>query len=93
MIESAKGYARDYNYVFRHLISEIGELEAAIWNYEKNSNHKNDNRKKIGFELLDIVFLACYMAEIFGVNLNDVTEERMDDIRKQYLFSELKIGD
>lgn len=89
-VEAKKKFRRDSNYVFRHMISEMGELDRAMWNTERFGTDRGDEPKDhalrtiIGFELLDVIFLACYMAEIYGIELNDLIRLRMLAISKEY---------
>lgn len=89
-IERAKGYVENPDKVFRHLVSEVGELDRAIFDWECLPEGEGQRlpamvlEKKIGFEVLDIIFLACYMAAIFRIDLNKITAERMVSIAKQY---------
>ena len=89
-VEAKKNFSRDHNLVFRHLVSELGELDARIWQYEKNTKAGINgsvltyDAKYIGYELVDIVFLACFLAEIFGVDLDDLIGERIEQIKNQY---------
>lgn len=84
-VEDYRGFSRDMRLVFAHMVEEIGELSRAIWEYEKEElqiDHPSPDG--IGMELLDIVFLACYLADILAADLNELIPERMDAIRKQY---------
>ena len=85
-VEKKKKYKRDYNYVFRHLISEIAELDAAIHQYERLGGAARHEWliKNIGNEIIDIIFLACYMADLFKIDLNKIAPERMKNIKIQY---------
>ena len=89
-IENHKKFKRDHNLIFRHIVSELGELDAKIFQYEKNvlaglnQTTRYLDSKDVGFELLDIVFLCCYMADVFNINLDDLIEERMGQIKEKY---------
>ena len=85
-VEDAKGFKRDVRLVFAHLIEEAGELSRAIWEYEKACGRGGMPRAddSVGTELLDIVFLACYLADILMVDLNALVPRRMAEIREEY---------
>lgn len=85
-VERKKNFVPYADKVFRHMVSEIGELDNRIYKWEKRSLKKDDwkLRRAIGFECIDVIFLACYMADIFKVNLNSITKKRMKDIARQY---------
>lgn len=99
-VEDTKGFVPNPDKVFRHLASELGELDAAMYEVDKISPQKitktldkemiqtKDLRNffcgKVGNELLDIIFLACYMADIYGVNLNKIAKKRAQDIMREY---------
>lgn len=87
-VETKKGFARNPDKVFRHIVSELGELDAAMYareqlvvSHQRLSPLPND---AIGDELLDIIFLACYMADLYAVDLNALARPRMAAIQKQY---------
>lgn len=84
-IEDHKHYKREVRLVFAHLVEEVGELSREIWEHEKDCLViERPDAKGIGSELIDIVFLACYLADILGIKLNDLIPERMSEIREQY---------
>ena len=81
-VETKKKFKRDFNYIFRHIVSEVGELDEAIYNLEKykklrKKTQLNYFKKRIAYELLDIFFLTCYMADVFDLELNDHIKDRM----------------
>ena len=93
-IEKKKNFKRDHNLVFRHIISEVGELDREIFEFEKKVGADFEklwpgsvkrSQKKIAFEILDIIFLSCYMAELFRIrDINEFAMERMKDIAVKY---------
>lgn len=110
-VEQKKGFARDPDKVFRHIVSELGELDAAIYKLEclENTINKVKENPKllttnriyrnralnpaayrrmhkclIGYELLDLLFLVSYMADLFSIDLNSLAPARMEQIRKKY---------
>lgn len=88
-IETKKDFKRDPSLIFRHMISEMGELDSEIYNLESAVKDNVQNlitvfEGRIGRELVDIIFLACYMADIFNVELNDIFSNRMKSIANQY---------
>ena len=80
-IEEAKGYVKDPRLIFAHLVEEIGELSRALWLFESGKAKSTLIIK----ELIDIIFLACYIADILHANLNDEIPDRMEQISEQYL--------
>jgi hypothetical protein len=101
-VETTKGFKRDHNLVFRHIASEIGELDHAIYALERlnpqalgklTKDFEASARQCIADELIDIIFLCCYMGELLGASdLNDRIIERMEDIATKY-HVEFKKGD
>ena len=86
-VEDKKGYRRDVRLVFAHIVEEIGELAAKIYRYESEAEASASGAADpdpIGKELLDIIFLACYLADILNMDLNEIIPERMAEIRAQY---------
>jgi NTP pyrophosphatase (non-canonical NTP hydrolase) len=94
-VETKKNFKRCPDKIFRHMISEMGELDGAIHLVDQLNFPDPDNMlnmgslrrhlsKKVGEELLDIIFLACYMADIYGVDLNALIPARMKAIAEQY---------
>lgn len=94
-VETKKNFKRCPDKIFRHMISEMGELDAAIHVIDKLSSPDLDGlfnlgslrqslSKKVGEELLDIIFLACYMADVYEVDLNALIPKRMKAIADQY---------
>ena len=94
-VETKKGFERNPDKVFRHIVSELGELDAHMHKVDQirkvNADGLMNLEKvesllsgKIGAELVDIVFLCCYMAELYGADLNRLAPARMDAIATQY---------
>lgn len=90
-VEQRKGFKKEYPYVFRHLVTEVAELENAVYAFElygapeeTGAYAREHFRRKVGYELWDIIFLACYIAEIFRIDLNGIVKENMDNIRRKY---------
>jgi NTP pyrophosphatase (non-canonical NTP hydrolase) len=93
-----KNFSKNPDKIFRHIASELGELDAAMYEFEKLEieerkdpegllNFKNIREfrcKKVGEELLDLIFLCSYMAELYGVDLNEIAPARMESIRREY---------
>jgi NTP pyrophosphatase (non-canonical NTP hydrolase) len=84
-VEDTKGFKEDPVWILRHLVSELGELERALWIYEKalagGTTYRHDFVVR---ECVDIVCLAVYMAHAVGGSVEGFFKERMDEIRKQY---------
>lgn len=93
-VETKKEFLPVPDKIFRHIVSEMGELDNAIFRIErmeKNkklySHFKRAHKfftRNIGEELLDILFLVCYMAKVYGVDLNELAPKRIGKIKKQY---------
>ena len=95
-VETKKGFARNPDKVFRHIVSELGELDNQMHlletlridekfvNFIKLDTAQKMCKDSIGRELLDIIFLACYMADLYGTDLNALAPGRMEAILKQY---------
>ena len=91
-IETKKKFVRNPDKIFRHLASELGELDGAMFELEKSSEPGAEVvpegirffQKKIGDELWDLIFLCCYMADVYGVDLNRTVNGRMAAIARQY---------
>lgn len=84
-VEDKKGFVRDYNLVFRHLVEEVGELSRAIWEWEKKGRTlDNPPTDGIGREIVDVVFIALWLADIVGVDVDGSIPRAMDEISAQY---------
>lgn len=86
-IETKRGYRRRADLVLRHLLEEVGECSAALWKFEEESEAVLENRPepaKVARELVDIIFLCCWMADILGIDLNEAVRWRMKEVAKQY---------
>ena len=99
-VEDEKGFVAHPDKIFRHLVSELGELDRAIFDMDKriiaeqqfkidsqseiSIRYKKSLSNLIGHELLDILFLTCYMAKVYGVDLNDLAPHRIHLIKGQY---------
>ncbi len=79
-VEAKKGFKPHYEKIFRHMVSELGELEGAIWNFES----KGKSNFPIGCELIDIISLCVYMATVMQIELNIIFPQRMKAIAEQY---------
>ena len=89
-VETKKKFRRDPNMIFRHMISEMGELDGAMYDLERHHAMSPGGEgffAAIGYELVDVIFLACYMADIYGVDLNTIIPGRMQSIAKEYKVS------
>ena len=85
-VEKKKGYKRDPALVLRHLLEECGELSAAIWQLEKFTTDglRAKRLNDIGRELSDVIFLACYIADILGIDMNKAIPDAMEAVARQY---------
>ncbi len=92
-VEDKKGFKRDVRLVFAHLVEETGELARAVYLHEREALVKDyPDPSDIGAELIDIIFLASYLADILRIDLNKQIPERMADIRVQYAVENKKGG-
>lgn len=85
-IEAKKRFKEDPNLIFRHMISEMGELDAQMHLLSKTDlvPMQPHFKQNIGYECLDIIFLACYMADVYKISLPDLMQQRMEAIAKKY---------
>lgn len=86
-VESKKGFKRRADLVLRHILEELAECSAALWKHEEeveNSIHAIPPPAKVARELVDIIFLSVWMADILGIDLNEATAWRMKEVAKQY---------
>lgn len=86
-VEAKKGFKPHYEKIFRHMVSEIGELENAIWNWENLLKSPLDidmKKTSIGMELVDLISLCVYMATVMRIDLNEMFPVRMKAIAEQY---------
>lgn len=85
-VERKKGYKRDSALVLRHLFEECGELSAALWRLESFSidGMREKRRADIGKELADVVFLAVYIADILGIDMNKAIPDAMAAVAREY---------
>lgn len=84
-IETRKGFLRNPDLIFRHMVSEMGELDAAMHRHSNAAGRGIlEAMENIADELLDIIFLACYMADVFGVGLNRRAPHRVNEIDLKY---------
>lgn len=90
-VETKKKYKRDPNLIMRHLFEEVGELSAALWRYESSPRlKKGDSKERAAAELVDIISLSVYMADVLGIDLNKAFPERIDEVARQYLVKGIK---
>ncbi len=85
-VEDTKGFKRDVRLVFAHIVEEVGELSKAIWMNElaAQTGTIDAETRDVAKELIDIIFLSAYLADILAMRLNEVIPERMGEIRQQY---------
>ena len=84
-VETTKGYQPDVNLVFRHIAEELGELAAALWRHDQ-ARLRSDlpDGTGVGRECLDLIFLACYLADLCGADLGAQLPDRMREVATQY---------
>lgn len=93
-VETKKGFTRSPDKIFRHIVSELGELDGVMHKIDEIDKYscpmintkqlRKSLCQKIGRELTDILFLTCYMADVYGTDLNQIIPQRMAEIKKQY---------
>ena len=84
-VEEKKSYQRDIRLVFAHIVEESGELASALYKYEREASIRDyPDPVAIGRELIDIIFLAAYMADILRIDLNKQIPSRMEEICIEY---------
>lgn len=88
-VETKKGYRRIPDLVLRHLFEEIGELSAALWKFEEESEFSSVMKSppeptKVARELVDIISLVVWLADIMKIDLNASVRWRMKEVSKQY---------
>lgn len=88
LVETKKGYKRDVGLILRHLFEEVGELSGAIYRYETEQEHHADcclpKREQVAMELVDIISLANYIADVLKIDLNNAFPKRMIQVARQY---------
>ncbi len=91
-VETKKGYKRRADLVLRHLFEEIAECSAALWKHEEENEHlwaaggiaPQPAPTKVARELIDIISLTIWMADILGIDLNEAMRWRMKEVFQQY---------
>lgn len=91
-VEAKKGFKPHYEKIFRHMVSEIGELDGAIYKWEQSRMMKDlapkwDDvfiKSTVGTELVDLISLCVYMATVMGIDLNEIFPARMRAVAEQY---------
>ena len=92
-VEKKKKYKRDPNLILRHLFEEIGELSNALWIYESEAKERSTGIRPeiVARELIDIISLANYLADVLGIDLNAEFPYRMKEVAKQYGITGIKL--
>ena len=63
---------------FCHLISEVGELSRELYRSKRNI-------KKIAYEMSDVIWNICELANKLSINLDPYIEEKLDaDMRRKW---------
>lgn len=89
-IEDKKGFRRRPDLILRHMFEEIAEASAALWKHEEEietiqgTDIQPPTPTGVARELVDLLFLASYMADVLGIDLNDAIRWRMKEVAKQY---------
>lgn len=88
-VETKKKFKRDTNLIFRHLVEEVGECSRALWHYELfcTTGMKSGARKDVAKELVDIISLCVYLADVLHEDLNEIFPIRIREIAKQYMVN------
>lgn len=84
-VEKKKKYKRNAGLIMRHLTEEIGELSAALWRHETGAyNLYGDSKERTAAELVDVISLSVYMADVLSIDLNKAFPKRIDEVARQY---------
>ena len=85
-VERKKNFKRDPGLIMRHLFEEAGECSRALWLLESfsPSGLKVCRKYAVASELVDIISLCVYLADVVGVDLNETFPKRFKEIAKQY---------
>lgn len=85
-IEKKKRFKRDPNLIIRHLFEEIGECSHALWLAEnpETDGLRESRRRDVGRELCDIISLAVYLADVLGLDLNDIFQINFEEVARKY---------
>lgn len=85
-VERKKNYKRDVNLIMRHLFEEVGEVSAILYKFQSPDTPtlRDIKRRETALELVDVVFLSCYLAEALGVDLDGCVSDRMQAVARKY---------
>lgn len=85
-VEKKKKYRRDPNLIMRHIMEEVGELSAALWRHEVAGVMKmaGDSKERVGAEIIDVISLSVYLADVLHIDLNKAFPKRIDEVARQY---------
>lgn len=89
LVENRKRFKRDAGLIMRHIVEEVGELSAALYRYEASGIIGGSKRTEVGRELIDLISLSVYMADVLGINLNALYPQRMSEVFAQYKVREV----
>jgi len=63
---------------FRYLISEVGELSRELLRYASPDATKKDVDRAVGYEIYDIVWNLCELANQLDIDLEKYFQEKID---------------
>ena len=65
-----------------HLMEELGEIARIIYN--EKTRRAPVAKDAIGGEFADSMMLLAHLASKFGVDLEDCTEKKMEELKKRF---------
>ncbi len=68
---------------FRHLISEVGELSRELLRYASPAEPKKEIDRAVGYEIYDIVWNLCELANQLDIDLEPYFLEKIEINRKR----------
>ena len=84
-VEKKKRYVRDPSLVTRHLFEEVAEFSRALWDLQNATDGLRASRRRdCAHELVDVISIACLLADILREDLNDSFPERFRAVAAQY---------
>lgn len=84
-VERRKRFRRDPNLILRHLLEELGECSNRLWLYESATPRLREKyRAEVGREIVDMVSLCVYLADVLKIDLNAAYPKRIEEVFRQY---------
>lgn len=92
-VERKKRYIQDPNKILRHLFEEVAEVSEELYRLESAiPGDEKGRRREVGKALVDVVFLAVYMTDSVGQDLNTLVPKRIQEVAEQYGVDAREIG-